>query len=392
MTRCIQRLLIPTLFLSLWATSVFAANCLDCHERESFEGRVIHAPLKDGDCQICHNPHATPHKGLLLKSQKELCFECHQSLKRQIESRKLSHEPVERGECTVCHAPHAANYRNLLSGSLVESCAVCHDELQDQFANKHAPYAKGQCNSCHDPHAADDYRLLNKSTPGLCLDCHKQQERLKKKHMGRSPQTMDCLTCHNPHGGEQRALLRKVQHEPFANGDCRVCHSGNQTGIEVCTQCHDDVLTSFNHTSNHFLGAGQENLCTRCHTPHASNGPGLLPGSAGSVCRNCHADTFERRQTMLHRHQNWDECSDCHALHGSDYPAMLKAEPDKVCSGCHENHTTFTHPLGEQAIDPRNMRPMNCVTCHDPNVGTMFQYFLRGSGERGLCVECHQSY
>lgn len=208
-----------------------------------------------------------PHKGLLLKSQKELCFECHQSLKRQIESRKLSHEPVERGECTVCHAPHAANYRNLLSGSLVESCAVCHDELQDQFANKHAPYAKGQCNSCHDPHAADDYRLLNKSTPGLCLDCHKQQERLKKKHMGRSPQTMDCLTCHNPHGGEQRALLRKVQHEPFANGDCRVCHSGNQTGIEVCTQCHDDVLTSFNHTSNHFLGAGQENLCTRCHTP-----------------------------------------------------------------------------------------------------------------------------
>jgi predicted CXXCH cytochrome family protein len=200
--------------------------------------------------------------------------------------------------------------------------------LQDKFARKHAPFAKGQCNACHDPHAANDYRLIKKSDPELCLGCHK----------------------------------------------------------------HDDVLDSFNHTGNHMLGAGKENPCTRCHTPHAADSAGLLPGSAGSVCRDCHADTFERRQDMLHKHPDWENCTNCHALHGSDYPTMLKDEPDKVCAECHGRHTTFVHPIGEKAIDPRNGRPMTCITCHDPNTGTMFQYNLRGSGERGLCVECHRGY
>jgi predicted CXXCH cytochrome family protein len=35
---------------------------------------------------------------------------------------------------------------------------------------------------------------------------------------------------------------------------------------------------------------------------------------------------------------------------------------------------------------------MTCETCHDANTGTMYQHFLRGSGERGLCIQCHQDY
>ena len=379
-------------FVGLDAVKVAAADCFDCHDQVDFKGRVLHAPLAKEDCQSCHSPHATRHEGLLLLNQKELCFSCHQPLQKQIEARTVAHEPVRKGECTACHAPHAAEYRNLLSGSLAQSCTNCHTEINDQYTHKHAPFAKGECNACHDPHAADDYRLIKKPDPGLCLSCHTNQAQLKKKHMGRSPESMECLNCHNPHGGGQRALLRKTQHQPFADGDCKSCHAGNQTGIKVCTQCHEDVLASFNHTGNHLLGAGNKNPCTNCHTPHASDNFGLMPGSPGSVCRDCHADTFERRQDMLHHHQDWENCADCHALHGSDYPTMLKDEPDKVCAECHEDHTTFVHPLGEKAIDPRNSRPMTCITCHDPNTGTMYKFNLRGSGQRGLCVKCHQGY
>jgi len=396
MTRCRQHILTALLAVFLLAgpgaAVVLAADCFECHDRADFKGRVVHAPLKSGNCQSCHSPHVSRHDGLLLETQKDLCFSCHQSLQKRIEARTVAHDPVRKGECSACHAPHASDHRDLLSGSLSQSCSACHEELQDKFARKHAPFAKGQCNACHDPHAANDYRLIKKSDPALCLGCHTQRERLQKKHLGRSPQSMECLDCHNPHGGDKRTLLRKVRHQPFADGDCRACHGKKQDGMAVCTQCHDDVLDSFNHTGNHLLGIGKENPCTRCHTPHASDQSGLMPGSPGSVCRDCHADTFERRQDMLHQHPNWENCTDCHALHGSDYPTMLKDEPDKVCAECHAEHTTFAHPIGEQAIDHRNNRPMTCITCHDPNTGTMFQYNLRGSGERGLCVECHRGY
>jgi predicted CXXCH cytochrome family protein len=36
--------------------------------------------------------------------------------------------------------------------------------------------------------------------------------------------------------------------------------------------------------------------------------------------------------------------------------------------------------------------PMDCMSCHDANAGTMYKHFLHGSAERGLCVQCHLSY
>jgi len=373
-------------------TAVLAADCFECHERSEFRGSVVHAPLQKGECSSCHSPHVSRHEGLLIESQKDLCFGCHGKLQKRIEAQEVAHQPVRKGECSACHAPHASNYANLLSGKLAESCAACHEQSKGNFTRKHAPFAKGQCNACHDPHAAGDYRLIKRMDPELCLQCHTQQDRLKQKHMGRSPQTMHCLDCHNPHGGDKRNLLRQVRHDPFAKGNCQVCHSRSNDGMDLCLQCHEEVLSSFNHANSHLLGAGDVNPCTRCHTPHASDRPGLMPGSPGSVCRDCHADTFERRQNMLHQHPEWQNCGGCHALHGSDFPNMLRDEPDKTCATCHEEHTTFVHPIGDAADDPRNSRPMTCLSCHDANVGTMYKYNLRGSGERGLCVKCHQGY
>jgi predicted CXXCH cytochrome family protein len=35
---------------------------------------------------------------------------------------------------------------------------------------------------------------------------------------------------------------------------------------------------------------------------------------------------------------------------------------------------------------------MTCVSCHDPCNGTLYKYNLRGTSEKGLCVQCHAGY
>ena len=71
---------------------------------------------------------------------------------------------------------------------------------------------------------------------------------------------------------------------------------------------------------------------------------------------------------------------------------MLKGPGDETCLNCHEDHDNFSHPTGDAAHDPRNGRPMTCNSCHDPCNGTLFKFNLRGSSDKGLCVQCHAGY
>jgi predicted CXXCH cytochrome family protein len=95
---------------------------------------------------------------------------------------------------------------------------------------------------------------------------------------------------------------------------------------------------------------------------------------------------------MLYHHPGKWACGDCHKVHGSDIPMMFKKGPLELCAECHKRHEQFTHPIGEKALDPRNLEAMSCITCHDPCTGTMFKFNLRGSAERGLCIQCHPKH
>jgi predicted CXXCH cytochrome family protein len=117
-----------------------------------------------------------------------------------------------------------------------------------------------------------------------------------------------------------------------------------------------------------------------------------LKGIAGSVCRDCHADKLERRKQALYVHPQANHCSDCHAGHGSDEPYMLRGGMAGACESCHGEHSTFTHPIGDDVLDPRTGTPMDCISCHAPCTGTMFEHNLRGGRERGLCLPCHPGY
>ena len=379
------------LYVSATCTPVLSSSCLECHEAAKFQDRVIHAPVKEGKCEHCHNPHVAKYPGLLRKPEAQLCYGCHVPFKEKSSLSKFLHQPVREGKCVVCHAAHAAGNPGLIRKKGGEGCLDCHEKSKKTYVYTHAPYAKGQCGACHDPHRSSDYRLLKVVDPELCLGCHKETPALKKIHLGKDLGEMSCVPCHNPHGGEGRSLVRPVRHAPFAKGDCRVCHEQPEL-LVGCIGCHKAAMTSFYKNYAHIQGNGRVNPCRKCHSPHAADSKGLLKGSGGEVCRSCHHDTFKRRDKMLHKHSGWNTCTDCHTIHGSDQIAMLKDKTNKMCVKCHKRHVKFTHPIGDKAIDPRNSQPMTCITCHDPCGGTMFKHQLRGSGERGLCIQCHQGY
>lgn len=384
--------IINVLVIGLYAVPCLAENvCFSCHDAILFEQPYTHSPVAKDDCTACHNPHLAKHEGLLHQKNSELCFGCHTTWVEQQQKMIYPHQPVEKGNCNACHDPHGSQTAALLKQSMAALCLSCHSDTAQKNGTIHQPFAQGQCTVCHSPHGSNRYALLKGNARQLCLGCHTDQSKLRKKHLNRQVDKMDCLECHNPHYSKEAGLIRENTHEPFRKGQCSTCHN-QQKGIELCLSCHPQVMQSFNQPLNHVTPDTEHSFCFNCHTPHASQQKGLILGSPGEACRKCHAGKFERRRKSLHVHPNAQRCVDCHQLHGSNKPAMLKQDSTQACLDCHEAHSNFSHPMGDDAHDPRNGQPMDCVSCHDPCNGTMFKYNLRGTSDKGLCIQCHAGY
>lgn len=386
-------LALSSIFVAAVLTATAIANdlCYDCHDRALFEKRVTHTPVAKQHCDQCHNPHLARHEGLLHQQGEKLCASCHQSLLQQIEQQGFPHRPAEQGECLLCHDPHASQQSKLLRNKMDLLCLSCHKELVKAESIRHTPFLRGQCSTCHTAHSSDRPMLLRENGTDLCLGCHENNDHLRRKHLNRNLSKIDCLECHNPHQSENPALLRRTQHQPFKQRECQSCH-GQKLSDDLCISCHTTIMESFNQQFNHILPNSNGSFCFNCHTPHASQQAGLVRGYPGEVCQKCHAGKFVRRENSRHLHPDADRCLDCHQLHGAEKPAMLKGGDDQACIDCHEKHNNFNHPTGDATHDPRNGQAMTCISCHDPCNGTLYQYNLRGTSDKGLCIQCHAGY
>ena len=90
-------------------------SCLaeGCHA-ELRAPRYVHAPVIQGDCQICHKltqePDAegfVPHVFETAIPNYDLCGQCHTQLDTKAE---VVHQPFKE-ECTACHNPHSGDCR-----------------------------------------------------------------------------------------------------------------------------------------------------------------------------------------------------------------------------------------------------------------------------------------
>ena len=153
-------------------TQLDPETCAACHKPERSKlMRNSHHPVREGkmSCASCHNPHdgARP-KMLLADSVNELCYKCHAEKRGPF---LFEHAPV-REDCAVCHDPHGTNHKRLLVQKLPNLCWNCHltgsghfgsgDNLSTELGARIAPtgapsgyptansrFVEKSCKNCH---------------------------------------------------------------------------------------------------------------------------------------------------------------------------------------------------------------------------------------------------
>jgi len=138
--------------------------CVDCHQVK----QEVHASVSS---ETRYNAPLTENRGTK-KSQPELCLQCHQMRRAQLQ--RSSHMPYREGKvtCTSCHNPHGtANPKQLIQSSTNENCLSCHTERRGPFLWEHPPVVEN-CANCHEPHGSNNPQLLKVRMPRVCDSCH----------------------------------------------------------------------------------------------------------------------------------------------------------------------------------------------------------------------------
>ena len=198
-----------------------SAKCLACHQ-ETHDmdnwNQGAHS-RNDISCDSCHDLHAD---GSQRPSQPEVCFECHRSVRFDVNKR--SHHPIleEKVSCTSCHSPHGSISRAMVkTDDAQELCYSCHADKRGPYVYEHPPVEEN-CLTCHTSHGSRHAKLLTEKVPNLCQDCHDWSRHpgtpydAKDAFIGSSPSNRffarSCLNCHGAiHGGntfENHALTR----------------------------------------------------------------------------------------------------------------------------------------------------------------------------------------
>jgi predicted CXXCH cytochrome family protein len=450
------------------------ARCISCHDpHRSAEEHLLapnrHRPLAFGRCDPCHR-----FDGRLLKPVRELCLECHGG---EEFARRIQHAPVRQGQCLSCHDPHASREPFLLKARYALGrtaggepdaalCLGCHpreafftdDADRTLFRggerNYHALHVRGagaaapgtapraaSCRACHEVHTADSPRLVRRDLDcdgvpclkldyqrtdfgGQCLSgCHAAQSYafsrgaealpLAMQELLREPQPQPafrspreavaaptaleesinrrCVGCHEK---DVRRFSQERPHDPVRSGACSACHldHGPENRLvllgpedRICARCHDLRAAAAAAGHGGFALAGSR--CTECHDPHGGDSPGFVyprrhPPFAERDCGSCHGDPAKGWRIAG---PTADVCRQCHDEigRGKNRHGALAA---KGCLGCHRAHAAREPKL------LREQRPALCFECHQrERFAGEAVHDPVGGGDCGGCHPAHDS-
>lgn len=421
-----------------------AALCLKCHQalvQQLNDYSKLHAPVSDGNCSACHQPHNSPNQQLLNQPQERQCFVCHEEA---VFTRKYIHQPMQQG-CNTCHETHGSQFDKLLIKSETELCQDCHSITEKSFLLQHGGYPVTQfCSTCHSVHSADNPELLKQFThqpvaeknceschvaansadpfavtdmsATLCYQCHEQQQLAFEGNKAHAPvRNGDCFACHDPHasdfsgvvktnpqllclechgfqgaGHHKQSGVKKSVHAPVRDGDCLACHGPHLPGTgqnsllrsdpnKLCFDCHEEKAKrqAFQHQP------AAEGDCTGCHVPHESRYSALQTKPQRALCGECHRLVGEKLALpSLHRPFVNGNCSVCHNPHGSEKQNLLLATGMDSCGQCHGTIETE-----RQVATHKPFKTGRCELCHQPHGSE--QPFLLVRASQDLCVTCH---
>ncbi len=270
-------------------------ECIKCHSA-IIDNKVVH-PLLESGCDYCHESTGEEHPGekqgfKTSSSYPSLCYTCHDDKN----SKSHVHTAVADGDCSVCHSPHSSPNRSLiLEGFSDNICLDCHTIETETAKVVHGPVMKGQCLDCHDPHQSEYPNALKLAPNELCLYCHNKtitnrgreissiQQHIKKGNSVHEViSTGECIICHTPHTGNFPDLL--VANYPENNyAEAKV------ESFDLCFMCHDsELMTTETTESGTGFRNGKKNLhylhvngsmgrnCSLCHDPHGAPGQHML--------------------------------------------------------------------------------------------------------------------
>jgi len=85
--------------------------CLSCHADVPTQHAVMHGPVVNNACQMCHSPHSSAIPALLRQPAPAVCTQCHEP-----EGLKLMHsQPVDlTASCLDCHSGHGGSDHSML--------------------------------------------------------------------------------------------------------------------------------------------------------------------------------------------------------------------------------------------------------------------------------------
>ena len=130
-------------------------KCTFCHS-DKIKYEYVHAAAED-DCENCHQPTGKKHpksnvKGFILVSQMpDLCYNCHESKS----DKKYVHTPIKTKGCLICHSPHGSSNKSLLiKNPDNDFCQNCNNLLtwRDHRTEKLNTERKCLCDGYHFPH------------------------------------------------------------------------------------------------------------------------------------------------------------------------------------------------------------------------------------------------
>jgi predicted CXXCH cytochrome family protein len=257
-----------------------SALCFSCHENNKTNKEFLHGPVAAGDCNVCHNPHASDYKYQLEAEGNVLCFLCHEDRRAEF-TRKSVHKPVTES-CAVCHDSHSGGWKYLLKSDPIALCYGCHKKVEDHVKaakNQHAALKQGPCTQCHTAHSSDYVRQLKLSTKQICYSCHKDigSRVLASKSLHGPVQQDDCYACHDTHGSDYTKILKKffppefyIEYKTDNYAICWDCHNKDMALTEVTT-----TLTGFRNGGRnlHYFHINQKKgrSCKACHEMHAGD-------------------------------------------------------------------------------------------------------------------------
>ncbi len=192
-------------------------TCLTCHPAKK-EGKFVHFAVALG-CENCHRATSKDDHTTMdfVALGGDLCARCHELRKALV-----IHKPYHDGQCLICHNPHASEFAAQVRASVESLCMSCHGTGRPDVRIN----AKARTVSLLDGRTYDlaSFELAPKVGSGhaqISMPPRAGRATLTKASK-KTDAAQSCISCHDPHASDEKYLLHKAAESEGAIGNPRV--------------------------------------------------------------------------------------------------------------------------------------------------------------------------